>query len=115
MEEKVKVDEKNLAKFNSELESASKNQKGLEDVQIDPENVEAGLAKLVLTIVELIRRLLEREAVKRMESDSLSSEEIERLGLTFFKLEKRLVELKKEFGLENEELNLNLGPLGDLM
>jgi len=84
-------------------------------INCDPEKVERGLAKLVLTLVELIRRLLERQALKRMEAGSLTDAEIERLGDTFMKLEQRMAELKVAFGLENEELNLNLGPLGDLM
>jgi hypothetical protein len=113
MESKLKAAEKDLAKFSSELEANKKEQ--IDNAQLDPDNVEAGLAKLVLTIIELIRRLLEKEAIKRMKNDSLSPEEIERMGCTFFKLKKRLEELKKEFGLEDEELNLNLGPLGDLM
>lgn len=84
-------------------------------IDCDPEKVERGLAKLVLTLVELIRRLLERQALKRMERGSLTDAEIERLGDTFMRLEQRMEELKVAFGLEDEELNLNLGPLGDLM
>jgi Na+/phosphate symporter len=81
----------------------------------NPEEVEQGLAKLVLTLVELIRRLLERQAVKRVAGGSLTEVEIERMGDTFLRLEERMRELKLAFGLENEELNLNLGPLGNLM
>jgi hypothetical protein len=84
-------------------------------VNADPEGVEQGLAKLVLTLIELIRRMLEHQALRRMEGGSLSDEEIERLGETFMKLEQRMEELKQAFHLEGEELNLNLGPLGDLM
>jgi len=84
-------------------------------VNADPENVERGLAKLVLTLIELLRRLMERQALKRVEGGSLTDEEIERLGETFLKLEARMEELKRIFGLENEELNINLGPLGDLL
>lgn len=81
----------------------------------NPENVEKGLAKLVLTLIELIRKLLENQAMRRIEGDSLSEEEIERLGETFIKLENKMKELKEIFGLKDEELNLNLGPLGNLM
>jgi transposase len=81
----------------------------------DPEKVEQGLAKLVLTLVELLRRLLEREALRRMESGGLRDEEVERLGLALYKLEEKIKELQAVFGLQDEELNLNLGPLGNLM
>ncbi len=84
-------------------------------VQADPEGVEKGLAQLVLTIIELLRQLMERQAVHRMESGRLSPEQIERLGQTFMALADRMEELKQTFGLEDEDLNLNLGPLGDLM
>lgn len=84
-------------------------------INADKENVEKGLAKLVLTLIELIRRLLEKQAIRRIENNSLTDEEIEEMGNTFMKLEERIEELKTVFGLEDEELNLNLGPLGDLM
>jgi len=84
-------------------------------IDANPENVEKGLAKLVLTLIELIRKLLEKQAMRRVETDSLSEEEIERVGETLLKLENKMKELKQIFGLKDEELNLNLGPLGDLM
>lgn len=84
-------------------------------IDANPENVEKGLAKLVLTLIELIRKLLEKQAMRRVEAGSLSEEEIERVGETLMKLENKMKELKQIFGLEDEELNLNLGPLGDLM
>ena len=84
-------------------------------VNADPEKVEQGLAQLVLTLVELLRQLMERQALRRMEQGTLSDEQIERLGETFMKLEQRMEELKREFGLEDRDLNLNLGPLGDLL
>jgi len=84
-------------------------------IDANPKNVEKGLAKLVLTLVELIRKLLEKQAMRRMEGGSLSDEEIERIGETLMKLENKMQELKEIFGLKDEELNLNLGPLGDLM
>ena len=84
-------------------------------VDADPERVERGLAQLVLTLVELLRQLMERQALRRMEQGNLTDEQIERLGQTFMKLEQRMEELKREFGLEDRDLNLNLGPLGDLM
>jgi uncharacterized protein YjiS (DUF1127 family) len=84
-------------------------------VNADPEQVERGLAQLVLTLVELLRQLMERQALRRMENDTLSDEEIERMGETFMKLEQRMEELKEHFGLDDRDLNLNLGPLGNLL
>ncbi|MDP3041287.1 MAG: gas vesicle protein K [Candidatus Omnitrophota bacterium] len=84
-------------------------------IDANPKNVEKGLAKLVLTLVELIRKLLEKQAMRRIEGGSLSEEEIEQMGETLLKLENKMQELKEIFGLKDEELNLNLGPLGDLM
>lgn len=84
-------------------------------VDADPEKVERGLAQLVLTLVELLRQLMERQALRRMENGTLSDDEVERLGETFMKLAQRMEELKAEFGLEDSDLNLDLGPLGDLL
>lgn len=84
-------------------------------IDANPKNVEKGLAKLVLTLVELIRKLLEKQAMKRIEAGSLSDEEIEKMGETFMKLENKMQELKEIFGLKDEELNIDLGPLGNLL
>jgi hypothetical protein len=84
-------------------------------IDANPKNVEKGLAKLVLTLIELIRKLLEKQAMRRVEAGSLSDEQIENVGETLMKLENKMEELKQIFGLKDEELNLNLGPLGDLM
>lgn len=84
-------------------------------ISADPETLEKGLAQLVLTIVELLRQLMERQALRRIEGGSLTADEVERLGRTFLALAQRMDELKAEFGLEDDDLNLNLGPLGDLM
>jgi hypothetical protein len=84
-------------------------------INADPEHVERGLAQLVLTLVELLRQLMERQALHRMEQGNLSDEQVERLGQTFMKLEQRMEELKREFELDDRDLNLNLGPLGDLL
>lgn len=81
----------------------------------DPEELEKGLAQLVLTVVELLRQLMERQALRRIEGGTLTDEEVERLGRTFLALSERMEELKDVFGLEDKDLNLNLGPLGDLM
>ena len=84
-------------------------------INIDAESVEQGLAKLVLTLIEFIRRLLEKQAVRRMEGGSLSPEELEALGLALMKLEAKMQELKAQFGLADEELNIDLGPVGRLI
>ena len=73
------------------------------------------MAKLALTLIELIRRLMEQQAVRKMERGTLSDIQVERLGEAFRRLENKMAELKIVFGLENEELNLDLGPLGSLM
>ncbi len=84
-------------------------------IHADPGSAERGLAQLVLTIVELIRQLMERQAIRRMESGSLSDHEIERMGETFMELDRRMIELREHFGLSPEDLNLDLGPLGKLL
>ena len=84
-------------------------------IEANPDNVDKGLAKLVLTLIELIRKLMEKQAMRRVEHGSLTDEEIERVGETLMKLEQKMAELKKVFGLKDEDLNLHLGPLGDLM
>lgn len=86
-----------------------------ERIEANPEDVEAGLAKLVLTLIEVVRQVLEHQAVRRMEGGGLSDEEIERLGLALMRLQERLEEIKIAFGLEGEELNIDLGPLGRLL
>ena len=84
-------------------------------VNADPESVERGLAQLVLTIVELLRQLMERQALRRVDGGGLTEEQIERLGRTFMELDKRMAQLRDEFGLSEEDLNLDLGPLGRLL
>ncbi len=84
-------------------------------IDTDPSNIEQGLSKLVLTLIELLRQLLEKQAIRRMETGSLTDEQIERMGETFLKLEQKMTEMKELFGLQGEDLNLDLGPLGKLM
>ncbi|QDF03303.1 gas vesicle protein GvpK [Myxococcus xanthus] len=81
-------------------------------LELDEENVQAGLVRLVLAVVELIRQLLERQALRRIDAGSLSEEQIERLGVTFLRLQGQMDDLKKQFHLTDEDLNLDLGPLG---
>src|ERR671930_2416164 len=84
-------------------------------VNADRENLEKGLAQLVLTLIELLRQLMERQALRRIEGGLLTPEDIERLGQTFMLLAERMEELKQQFGLDDEDLNLDLGPLGRLL
>lgn len=102
-----------LAGFQEELEKLARPLP--RRLNLDPDTVERGLAKLVLALIELVRKLLEKQALRRIEAGSLSSEEIERMGLAFLKLEEKMAELKARFDLTDEDLNLHLGPLGDLL
>ncbi len=83
-------------------------------IDADPEKIEQGLARLVLTLVELLRKVLEHQAVRRMEGGTLSEAEVERLGLALLRLSERMAELRATFGLEEDDLNIDLGPLGRL-
>lgn len=85
-----------------------------ERIDADPEHVEQGLARLVLTLIEVLRKVLEHQAVRRMDGGSLSDEEVERLGLALLRLSERMDELKRQFGLDDEDLEIDLGPLGRL-
>lgn len=82
---------------------------------INPDNVKNGLGKLVLTVVELLRELLERQAIRRIDAGSLTDAEVERLGLTFMRLAEQMERLKGVFDLKDEDLNIDLGPLGKLL
>jgi gas vesicle protein GvpK len=84
-------------------------------IDCSAETVEQGLAKLVLSLVELLRRLLERQAIRRMEGGSLSDQQVEDMGQALMKLEQKVHELAGAFGLQPEDLNLELGPLGKLL
>lgn len=84
-------------------------------INTDSEDTARGLAQLVLTLIELVRQLMERQAIRRVEAGSLSDEQVERLGQTLIALEQRMDELKDDFGLTDTDLNLDLGPLGRLL
>jgi hypothetical protein len=89
--------------------------RNLERIDCNSETIEQGLAKLVLGLVELLRRLLERQAVRRMEGGSLSDAEVENMGQALMKLEQKVHEIAAHFGLTPEDLNLDLGPMGNLL
>lgn len=84
-------------------------------INADPEDVERGLVSLVLTLVELLRQLMERQAIRRVEHGDLTDDQVERIGTTLMLLEEKMAELREHFGLEPEDLNIDLGPLGPLL
>jgi CRISPR/Cas system-associated endonuclease Cas1 len=84
-------------------------------VELDRDSVERGLASLVLTIVELLRQLMERQALRRVDEGDLTDDQVERIGLTLMALEEQMAELRDHFGLTQDDLNLDLGPLGPLL
>jgi hypothetical protein len=102
-----------LAKLTAELREIAPGLPGR--IEASPDDIETGLARLVLTVVELLRQVMEHQAVRRMEGGALSDEEIEQLGLSLMRLQERLEEIKTAFGLAGEELNIDLGPLGRLL
>lgn len=99
--------------FNKETKENVKQNTGA--VCINPENAEQGLAKLVLTVIELLRKLMEKQALRRIENGTVTDEETERMGETFLKLEEKLIELREIFNLKESDLNIDLGPLGKLL
>lgn len=103
-----------IKKLQREIRCAEENIPKLIDVS-SPKKAEQGLAKLVLTLVELIRRLLEKEAFRRVKKGSLSFVEVQKLGLSLKAVKRKIQEIQAIFGIEDQELNLDLGPLGNLM
>jgi hypothetical protein len=84
-------------------------------INLDQDNLKNSLGQLVLTLVKLLHELLERQGIRRIEAGTLSDDEIERLGLTLMKQAQEISRLRQEFGLEEEDLNIDLGPLGQLL
>ncbi|MBO3746917.1 gas vesicle protein K [Streptosporangiaceae bacterium NEAU-GS5] len=84
-------------------------------IEADREAVERDLSRLVLTLVELVRQLMERQCVRRMERGDLSDDQVEVLGLTLMRLEEAMNELCDRFDLSPSDLNIDLGPLGPLL
>ena len=109
----LRVDADDPALFAAELRELAPTLPERLDARAD--NLHVGLARLVLTLIELIRQVLEHQAVRRMEGGALSDDEVEELGLALLELQRRLAEIKHAFGLSDEELNLDLGPLGRLL
>ena len=107
-------DLKYIEKLQREIKKAEENIPKVINAN-SPRETEQGLAKLVLTLVELIRRLMEKEAFRRLKRGTLSRGEIQKLGLSLKAVKKKIKEIQAIFGIEDEELNLDLGPLGNLM
>jgi hypothetical protein len=101
--------EDEIAALREQLEAATRG--ALNRIDCNPESIEQGLAKLVLGLIELLRRLLERQAIRRMEGGSLTDGQIEQMGQSLMKLELKIQELAANFGLKPEDLNLELGPI----
>jgi len=101
------------SKFIGDFAGILKPQQKPSRIKVEPENVERGLVRLVLALVELLRQLLERQAIRRIEAGSLTEEEIDRLGTTLMKLEEKIKELQEYFQID--DLNMDLGPLGNLL
>lgn len=106
------LDEQSLTEVREELRALARALP--ERIDADPERIEQGLARLVLTLIELLRKVLEHQAVRRMDGGTLRDEEIERLGLALMKLDERMGDLKTTFGLTDADLEIDLGPLGRL-
>lgn len=102
-----------IADLNRELKSAGEGT--LDRIDCSPENIEQGLARLVLSLIELLRRLLERQAIRRMEGGSLDDAKVEEMGQALMRLEIKINEIAAMFGLRPQDLNLELGPLGNLL
>jgi len=113
IEDKILYNTGSLDEFSEEIENLTNSEDSR--LKLTPKNADSGLAKLVLTLVELIRKLVEKQAMRRVDGGSLTDEEIERLGETLMNLELKMEELKEHFHLTDRDLNINLGPLGDLM
>lgn len=103
-----------IQKLQREIKKAEESIPKLIDLG-SPKKTEQGLAKLILTLVELIRRLMEKEAFRRVKKGTLSKTEIQKLGLSLKAVKKKIKEIQTIFGIEDEDLNLDLGPLGNLM
>jgi hypothetical protein len=84
-------------------------------LETDSEEVERDLVRLVLTLIELVRQLMERQALRRVETGDLPEEKVEELGLALMRLEEAMRDLRERFDIEARDLNLDLGPLGPLL
>ena len=113
---KVMMPEHDLAGILTDIQALKEDKSFFPDkINFDPDKVERGMAQLVLTVVELVYQLMERQALRRMDGGSLNDEQIERLGTAFMQIDACIEELTEVFGIKREDLNLDLGPLGNLL
>ncbi|MEV0666288.1 gas vesicle protein K [Actinomadura luteofluorescens] len=98
-----------------EADLRERSSRTMQRLRSDPETVERDLVKLVLTLVELIRQLMERQALRRAEGGDLTDQQVEDLGLALMRLDEAMTRLKDHFDLDDHDLNLDLGPLGPLL
>jgi Gas vesicle protein K len=105
-----------LSEFSQAMEAGAMPRPGsARRLNIDPEQVKNGLAQLALTLVKLLHELMERQAIRRIEAGGLSEAEIDRLGITLMRQGEQIDKLREAFGLSEDDLNLDLGPLGKLL
>ncbi len=114
------LDDNKLPAFAAKATKSARQESASDDrdrprIKLEPENVDKGLVQLVLTVTELLRQLMEKQALHRMEAGELTDAQIEKMGQTFSALEVKMQELREHFNLTEEDLNIHLGPLGDLM
>lgn len=109
----MKIEEEDLERIAADLRDIAPSFP--ERLDASPDDIDAGLGRLVLTLVEFLRQVLEHQAVRRMEGGRLTDEEIENIGLALMRLQERMDDIKAAFGLEGEDLNIDLGPLGRLI
>jgi hypothetical protein len=102
-----------VSELNQQLAAASRGP--VQRIDCSPESIEQGLAKLVLSLIELLRRLLERQAIRRMQGGRLTEQQVEDMGQALMKLEQKVAELAAAFGLTPADLDLDLGPLGRVL
>ena len=123
LDEMARVESESLSDFARVMQPGAAAAKLREDngmparlrLNLDPDTVKNGLGQLVLTLVKLLHELLERQAIRRIDAGSLNEVQIEQLGLTLMRQAEEIERLRKEFGLDEADLNLDLGPLGKLL
>ncbi len=115
--ERLSVESPAIADFPQAMQSGCLSAPSLKSprLSINPENARNGLAQLVLTLIKLLHELLERQAMRRVDSGSLTEHQIERLGITLMRQGEEIERIRKALGLREEDLNIDLGPLGKLV
>lgn len=112
--EQTQVDSENLSDFSRVMKGNTDQPKRGRRINLEQNDVKNGLGQLVLTLIKLLHELIERQAIRRIDAGSLNDDEIERLGTTLMRQAQEIERLRKEFGLEEDDLNIDLGPIGRL-